>query len=429
MNRDVQRTSKQETGRERLAPAPRRTVLIGLLPPPATGQSVSFGMLVNAFETLSLPHRVVDISPKNLSRMDGRFSFGRGASFATPFLQVARLLLGRRRQNVYLLIAQSWAGFMRDFVFITLAALGRHRLVVHLKGGNYSHFYARQSRFRQRLIRFALSRTDAILVLASCFRELFSFVPGYEQKVRVVLNGLPLPEDLLPTEAKRLPTPPTPESPLRILFLSNLIDSKGYLELLEAVRILVNERGLAISCTFCGDFMLASETTRYASVDEARVDFLARVVHADLENVVTWTGSISDEDKLAQLREAHFFVLPTWYSNEGQPVSIIEALASGCCVISTRYRSIPEMLEDGRAGVLLERGIADEIAAAIESFVGDPTAYEQLSHEALAQYRNRFRQTTHLARIMPLILGDASASRLVEDSVLQLDAAAGDGTG
>lgn len=389
----------------------RHTVLIGTPPPPASGQSVSFGMVCRAFEELNLPHTVVNISPKSWQRQDGTFSLGRMLSYIVPFVTAAGALLLRRRRNVYLLIAQSWPGFLRDLVFISLAVLGRHRILVHLHGGNYIGFYQSLPPMQQRLVRWTLSRTAHILVEAQCFAEQFSFVPGYCDKMRVVLNSLTMDKEPLRHRPKQLPAENA--APLRIMYLSNLIETKGYLDVLSAVSLLVHRRGLNVTCHFCGEFATARDSKLYASAAEAKDDFHRRVEQYGLTDVVRWKGAVSGEAKSRELEEAHFFILPTNYCNEGQPVSIVEALAFGCAVISTTHRSIPEMLDDGRAGVFVEYGSAHEIADAVEALARDPAAFAGLSERARNQFHRRFRASVRLANIVPLILGDPRASKLV----------------
>ena len=359
-------------------------------------------MLVQAFSARGLSYDVIDLSPRDTSRPDGSFSLGRAFSFAGPFLRAARLLLLGRRRTVYLLLAQSWPGFLRDAVFIGLSCVRGQRLVTHLKGGGYADFYAGLPAWKQRAVASVLSRASAILVLSGSFREHFSFVPGYEEKVEVVFNGLPFPEARLPALGKRLPEA---GQPVRILYLSNLVESKGYLELLEAVRILVRERGLDVECRFCGEFLLSSDEQRYATPAEAHDDFFDRVSRADLQDHVRWAGRAGGDEKLDALAEAHIFVLPTRYRNEGQPVSIIEALASGCAVVATRHRGIPEMLSEGAAGVLLDSIKPESIADAVEALVADSEAFAALSRASVERYRDAFRQSAHLERILPLILG------------------------
>ena len=69
-----------------------------------------------------------------------------------------------------------------------------------------------------------------------------------------------------------------------------------------------------------------------------------------------------------------FFILPTTYRNEAQPLAIIEALAYGCAVISTPHRAIPEMLAYGDAGILVEANRPDLIAEWVKKTNREPSS-------------------------------------------------------
>src|SRR6185295_12579955 len=112
----------------------------------------------------------------------------------------------------------------------------------------------------------------------------------------------------------------------------------------------------------------------------------------------------SGDAKRRALEEAHLFLLPTRYSNEGQPVSIIEAMAHGCVVVSTDYRAIPDLVDDGVTGVLVPYGAPGAIADAVEALVRDPGRYAEMSRAAIARFRARFTRRGHLDTILPHLL-------------------------
>ena len=378
-------------------------VLVGPRPPPVTGQSLSFTMLCDGFSERGLPFRVIDISPLDPERRDGSFSWRRVRTLMRPFLNGLPFLV-RRDQILYLTIAQSWNGFLRDLVFISLAVAGGQRVVLHLKGGNYDGFYQQQSDGRRRLIRATLSKATRIVVLGECLRPMFSFLPHHQEQVVVVYNGLPARTPQLPPHPKTLPT--SGDTPVRILYLSNLIETKGYLDVLEAVRLLVQDDRVNVECHFCGDFALAADSTRFSSIGEAERDFFKRVDRYGLAKRVFWKGTVSGVEKEGELRDAHFFVLPTNYVNEGQPVSIIEALAHGCVVVSTPYRTIPEMLAaTEEVGMLVPYASPADIARAVLGCVRDGARFRRLSEQAMLQYKRRFSRSAHLDALIAVILG------------------------
>jgi glycosyltransferase involved in cell wall biosynthesis len=72
----------------------------------------------------------------------------------------------------------------------------------------------------------------------------------------------------------------------------------------------------------------------------------------NVQNAVAVLGFVSDEQKKQELRTADVFCFPTYFAAEGQPASLIEALAFGLPVVTTRWRGIPAMLPDDYPGLV-----------------------------------------------------------------------------
>jgi glycosyltransferase involved in cell wall biosynthesis len=351
-----------------------------------------------------LPHGVIDFGSR-LLRPDGEASVQRVASLFRPIGSGLKLLFCTP-SNVYLTTSQSWPGFLKDLAFIACARLGRHRIILHRHGGNYDDFYRRQSPLRRLAIRRALARADCLVVLGHALTEMYAFVPQHRDKVVVVHNGLP---EEMPDWDRVLAAKPRADEEIRILFLSNLIESKGYLDVLEAVRRLVHEHGLDVKSDFAGEFWFIADSKLYRSADQAQADFLQRLENYGLRERVVWHGGVTGERKRELLSRAHYFVLPTAYKYEGQPVSIIEAMAYGALVVSTAFRTIPEMLDDGRAGVLVEAGQPEQIVDAVLACpVGSPAwcAKVQAARQRCSELFSRER---HLDRLIAVIRGDPAA--------------------
>ena len=376
------------------------TILVGSLPPPLTGQTIAFQIACEGFEERSLPCRVIDLSGGGHTKPEGGFSLSRLMQLLKPFRRAFVLLFGRK--VLYLSATQNWAGFLRDAVFILLASLGRQRIVIHLQGGNYDGFHDSLGPFRKYAVRAVLSRVDRILVLGKSLYGMFDFDPSLQQKLHVVFNGLPYPETETAQVPKRLPT--RAQDRPRLLYLSNLIVSKGYLQVLDALRILVHQRGIDAECHFCGSFVLSSDIRPYSTPGEAESDFLDRIEQSGLTRHAFWHGPVDGDDKLRFLRDSHFFLLPTCYAYEAQPISIIEALAFGLVVITTPHRTIPEMVAESDAGELISFDRTEEIANVVESHINNPHKFEEKSQASIARYRGSFTREQHLDRLVPLIL-------------------------
>ena len=310
------------------------------------------------------------------------------------------LLYGRK--ILYLSATQNWTGFLRDGVFILMATLGRQRIVIHFQGGNYDGFYNSLGSFRQYLVRTVLKPVDRILILGNNLYRMFDFDPSLGQKIQVLFNGLPYTENDTPRQPKHLPG--RGQGRPRLLYLSNLIVSKGYLQVLEALRILVHESDIDTECHFCGSFVLSSDICPYSTPDEAESDFLHRIEKSGLKQNAFWHGPVDGNLKLRFLQESHFFLLPTSYMYEAQPVSIIEALAFGLVVITTPYRTIPEMVDGDRSAELIPFDQPKQIARVIESHIRSPGKFHAMSQASITRYRKAFTRKQHLDKLIPYVL-------------------------
>jgi glycosyltransferase involved in cell wall biosynthesis len=277
----------------------------------------------------------------------------------------------------------------------------RARIVLHFHGGNYDGFYHSQGRVLRFFIIKTLLQADCILVLGEGLRRMYDFEPRLASRIDVVSNGLPI--DLQPTR-KVLPEPGAGR-PLELLYLSNMIQTKGYWDVLQAVRELKDVRGLTVRCRFAGRFLASSDDAVKLDPAEAEQRFLNAVADMGLGGQVDYIGPVAGDTKWALLRNAHFFLLPTRYVNEGQPVCIIEAMAHGCVTITTAFRAIPELIADGESGVIVDYGAPEQIADAITSLAGDPKRYAAMSSAATECYARSFTMKAHLNRVVPHIMG------------------------
>ena len=70
---------------------------------------------------------------------------------------------------------------------------------------------------------------------------------------------------------------------------------------------------------------------------------------------ITYHGIVGGEKKADLLKLCDIFALITRYPNEGQPISIIEAMANGMYIITTDHAGVPALVEDGKNGLLLSK--------------------------------------------------------------------------
>jgi glycosyltransferase involved in cell wall biosynthesis len=181
-------------------------------------------------------------------------------------------------------------------------------------------------------------------------------------------------------------------SALRLLFLSNMVPEKGYLDVLEAVRIL-HAKGNRVEATFAG---------KWAS-DADRREFQKRIKQYELVDSVAHLGAIVDRQvvKTAYL-DADVFLLPSYFF-EAQPLTIIEALNAGTPVITAHHSGIPELVQENKEAFFVPVRDPQAIASAVEKLC-DQSTWQKMSTNARHRFVSRFSPETVRAQWLALLV-------------------------
>ena len=94
------------------------------------------------------------------------------------------------------------------------------------------------------------------------------------------------------------------------------------------------------------------------------------------------------------LAAADVFVLPS--RSEGLPLALLEAMFAGRPIVATRVGEVPTVLADGAAGLLVDPGSPDQLAAAIDRLLGDPALAQTLGSRAQERANAEF----HVSRMV-----------------------------
>jgi glycosyltransferase involved in cell wall biosynthesis len=366
------------------------TLLIGILPPPINGQTLAFQALADELggEILTLNGRrhtnFVGIFLKIITFLDVLFRL------------IFKLIF--KKYHVYHTISQSLEGFARDLPIVLLSKLFGSKIIVHIHGGNFDGFYNSQQPFVQKLIRKMLMMTDRIIILSDSLIKMLDFEPKLRSKIKIVPNGLPWDLEDNSFTFKQLPI--KKDESINLIFLSNLIESKGYLDVLEATEILVNRLKYNIQIDFCGEFIQYDDAQRFKKVEDARNFFFGFIERNNLSQNVHYQGVVNGEKKEELLQNAHFFILPTNYKNEGQPISIIEAMANRCVVLTTNFRGISDMIKDDETGVFVKFNNPENIAEKIHLLIQNPQQYEKIAENAYQKFIENYTKENHLKTLI-----------------------------
>jgi len=152
-------------------------------------------------------------------------------------------------------------------------------------------------------------------------------------------------------------------------------------------------------------------------VNDAEKDEFDRIASSEAgAKCIRYLGFVAGAEKDRALREADLFCFPTYYQNENQPVNLIEAMAFGLPIITTRWRSLPELLPSGNLG-LVDICSPDQITVAL---IGSIT--EEASETVRDLFLRHFTLEQYLAGLAEAFRSIESADRAAHSPAFPLPA-------
>jgi glycosyltransferase involved in cell wall biosynthesis len=219
-------------------------------------------------------------------------------------------------------------------------------------------------RMRDELYRKKLSDASFVATIAEFNRQtLLAEMTELRDKLHVVRCGIDMPADGDRAVGKR--------DAVTVLSVARLTEKKGLRYLLEALDILRrDEPAIHFRARIVGD-------------GEDRESLTTRARKLGLE--VNFLGATDVSRVLEEMDEADLFVLPCVVTSSGDrdgiPVVLMEAMAKGLAVVSTPVTGIPELVRDGRTGLLVPERDARALADAIRVLAKDPDLRWELGRE------------------------------------------------
>jgi glycogen(starch) synthase len=240
---------------------------------------------------------------------------------------------------------------------VLLSRLLRVRLIVSTHGeiGMDAGRLYQSRNFLSNNLRKFISNASFVTACSKATADEFS---AYCPDVRccVLRNGVDLAEFSNSVDSSRI----VPE--LKYVFAyGRLVPQKGFTNLLRAWKM-VNVQGAKL--------MIAGDGPERQGL----IDLAGQL---QIQNSVVFLGRLSRQDVASRLRDACAFVLPSIHEPFG--LVILEAMAARVPVIATNVGGVPEFVENGRTGKLIEAGDIGGLAAAIQCHLDQPKSQQQLS--------------------------------------------------
>ncbi|UAX03693.1 glycosyltransferase family 4 protein [Proteus terrae] len=291
---------------------------------PITGQSLSFDTAFKSYD-----------SRKKSLVYGGKNSLLKIVNIIYIYFLYIFYLLFYDVNKLYITTNRSRFGFLKDFAFIITASIFNVKVVNHLHGADFKSFRKNSGPNFKKIIDYLYSKIDISIVLLPNMKEQYDMYPNME--IRTVPNCC-ITSKLDSFSHKNI------SGPLEILYLSNVMYSKGIIYLIEAVDRMINS-GIDVTLSVAGNFM----ADEFLEEEQIKNKFLKLI---EGKSYINYYGPVYGEEKNKLLVKSNVFVLPTFYQTEAQPISIIEAMYAGCTIITTNHNYLPDMVSSDNGFVV-----------------------------------------------------------------------------
>lgn len=323
-----------------------KVLFIAPLPPPVNGHSLAAKVF---FDDLVTKHDLEVINLSKASLKEGVDSFNR-------IIEIILILkdVFRKKNKVdvaYFTISESWAGNIKDLFIYSICFNILPKMYIHLHGGSIKKLLFDRHPMLFYINKYFLRHLGGVIVLGPSHLEIFENVID-RGKIHIVPN---FSQDYLFSTEGEVREKFKNTDPLRILFVGNLIEDKGYNEIVDAYMDLDNTSRKIVRIDFAGSF-------------ESGVHKMSFLDKINGIKEIQYHGVVDGSAKKALFSRAHIFCLPSSFL-EGQPIGILEAYASGCVVLATGQPGIRDIFLDGLNGFEIKERSANSLRLVLETAI------------------------------------------------------------
>jgi glycosyltransferase involved in cell wall biosynthesis len=241
----------------------------------------------------------------------------------------------------------SRGSFLRKFIIFFIAKfIFKKKIIYHIHGAEYHLFFAQSNFLVKKLIQLFINNSDVIICLSEFWKSFFD-INFKIKKLLIIPNIIDYPIIIDSIKVNTYCT---------FLFLGQIGYRKGIFDLLNIISINKAKYKGKIKLFVGGN----------GNTDK----LFAFIKENNIEDIVEFIGWVDNEKKTYYLQMADIYILPSY--NEGLPISILEAMSYGKAIISTNVGGIPEIVINGKNGILIEPGNLKDIEYSIDFFIRHP---------------------------------------------------------
>tara|TARA_B100001175_G_C19514114_1_gene646012 strand:+ start:6386 stop:7483 length:1098 start_codon:yes stop_codon:yes gene_type:complete len=355
-------------------------LVIGPMPEPTTGVSLANKVLVEGLSSHDAYQiKVVNTSLVQFKENLGKFSLSKFFFYLKQNLYVFKVFCV---DIVYITPGQTFFGLTKYYLYFVLTRLLRKELIVHIHGNHIGEEYRLLKGLKKIVFSFLLKKISKGIVLSeSLTGNMTPFIS--DDKIYISYNFV---EDYLFVEKQMIKNKLKGIKP-KVVFLSNLMEEKGIYDLLDALKIL-EDKGVDYEARIAGNIDASQEQKLKAEFKRLKK--------------TSYIGVVSGKPKRDLLLWANIFILPTFYKMEGQPISILEAMATANIILTTRHAGIPDIFQNETNGYFVEKKKPTNIANQIQLIDLRSTQSQKISWNNYLNARKKYRQEKFINNIIDI---------------------------
>ncbi len=360
-----------------------RTVLFILhIPPPVHGAAMVGQYIVNS-EVVNSNFNCKYINLGTSRSVDeiGKNGIKKWLRYLTILYKTIVTIIRFRPNLVYLTLTATGSGFYKDAAIALIVKVLRRKVVYHFHNKGVS--FRQDKVFDNWLYKRVFKKSNVILLSKYLYGDIKKYVS--EQQVQYCPNGIPssLQEKNENKEGKN--------QRIEIIFLSNLIVSKGVFVLLEACKIL-KSRKIDFHCNFIG------------SEGNINIDEFNEISNElGLNSNVSYLGCKFGDEKAAALKNADILTLPT--QDDCFPLVLLEAMQMSLPVVSSYEGGIPDIVENGETGYLVRKNDPEHLSDMLEILIKDKELRLNMGQAGKIKFHNEYTIEVFENRLSDILTG------------------------
>lgn len=370
------------------------------MPPPVHGASM-VGQYIHDSELINSSFDCYYVNMAVATRLDeiGKGGWNKVKGVLKKLMEVRKAVKTVKPDLVYITPNSAGAPFYKDFITVMMLKMMGRKIVMHFHNKGVA---TRQNRWLDNWLYRRYFKGVKLILLAEA---LYEDVKRYVKREDVFVSPNAIPEISMAKEnmAYKIVSASNVANDNHvphILWLTNIMKTKGIMEYLSALKIL-KDKGVKFQADFVGGL------TKEMSGDE----FDTALTMMGLNGCSAYHGPKYGDEKYAFYRDADIFVLPSY--TEALPVSILEAMQFGLPVVASNVGGVSAEVEEGVSGFLLGgkqpimlntfRPDVFEIADKLQVLLTDTDLRHKMGSAGREKYEREFTLEVFEKRIVEII--------------------------